>query len=344
MIDGHGNDRYNYGDQVRIDFSSNIAFNNRATLILHHLAAHLPSVLNYPDPRATVLSKKIALHHSVNPENVLLTNGSAEAFYVAAHLLRSEQLRTLILTPSFAEYEDSCKAFGHRIDKRPLADFENIDFTPYRSVWIGSPNNPDGQRVPIEMIKSIADAHPHCSFLVDRAYNELSASSESYADSPLPSNLMLCYSLTKAFGIPGLRIGYIVAESSIIEKMNSLKTPWSVSSLALIAGEYIMDNYAELTMDKTELIGESLSLQRAISKQKSIHVTPSDCNFFLCKLTNGHTASELHQYLVEQHGILIRNASNFHGLTPYHFRISVQSKEDNKHLIEALKQWLIIHQ
>lgn len=339
MIEGHGNDRYKYNDRVRIDFSSNIAFNNHSEAILNYLRDHLRAIQNYPDPRASTLSDKIARHHGVSRQQVLVFNGSAEAFYVAAHLLSGKEVRTLIFVPSFAEYEDSCKAYEHQIDYLPLSHFEKVDYAPYHSVWIGLPNNPDGQRVPMEKIRSLADSFPNCTFVVDYAYNELSASSESHLIDPLPSNLILIYSLTKTFGIPGLRIGFAVAESKVIERMAALKTPWSVNALSLVAGEYIMDHYEILMANKQELLSESRYLQDKINALTDFKVINTDCNFFLCKLTNGHTANELHCYLLEQHGILIRNASNFRSLTDSHFRLSVQTREENNQLIHALNQW-----
>ena len=342
MIDGHGNDLSLYGDRVRIDFSSNIAFNNHSAAILAHLKGKLPAVLNYPDPKASTLRTLIAHHHGVKPANVLVTNGSAEAFYVAAHWLRGEDVRSLIFVPSFAEYEDSCNAHGHRVDFLPLSDFDRADYAAYRSVWVGFPNNPDGRRVPLTQIESLAHRCPHCCFVVDAAYDELSASSETQRMDCLPPNLLLVHSLTKTFGIPGLRIGYLLAEGSIVEQMERLKTPWSVNALALKAGEYIMTYYEDLAANKAELLAESIRLQRNVAAIAGFHVVPSDCNFFLCELTNGHTAAELHRYLLEQHGILIRNASNFRGLTDRHFRLAVQANVANNQLLNALKQWTTI--
>ena len=161
MINGHGNNLYHYDkDKIKGDFSSNIAFNNHSDKILSFLKDRIEVVKNYPDPEATKLTKKIALHHNIQSENILVTNGSAEAFYVVAHYISrkaNNRSRTLIFTPAFAEYEDSCALFEHQLSFTSTDNFHSEDFSAYDSVWIGSPNNPNGYRVTNE--EEIGRAH-----------------------------------------------------------------------------------------------------------------------------------------------------------------------------------------
>ncbi len=342
MIQGHGNDKYNYGDKIEIDFSSNIAFNNHSEQIIEHLKGSLSSIENYPDPSALALRAKIAAHHNLHSDEIMVCNGSAEAFYMVAHLISLNAMqpaRTLIFTPSFAEYEDSCKLYAHNIEHRELELFNSIDYSPYNSVWIGTPNNPDGKRVVISDIESYAKRYPQTQFIVDRAYNDLSASCDEVSQQALLPNVTLIHSMTKSFGIPGLRLGYVIAQKRVIESLTELRPPWSVNAVSLAAGDFIMDNYQRLSVDIEELLGESQYLQQEIAKIEYLRVTPSDANFFLCEIVDGRTSEELHSYLVEQHGILIRNASNFRGLSNSFFRIAAQSRKENLKLIQALKQW-----
>lgn len=343
MIEGHGNDRYRYEGRIKIDFSSNIAYNNHSKLIIEHLKERLHAIENYPDPTTQILSQKIAQRSGVKEQSVMVCNGSAEAFYLVAHQIdrstAKSRARSLIFTPSFAEYEDSCTLYNHQVEFANLTEYKEIDYAKFDSTWIGTPNNPDGYRVTIKEIEQIAELNPHCLFVIDRAYNDLSASCDEQATSEIPENIILIHSLTKTFGIPGIRLGYIIAAEKNIEKLKALRPPWSVNALSLVAGEFVMDNYQRLSVDLKELLGESKQLQRELSKLEFLEVEPSDTNFFLCKITNGSTAKELHKYLVDNHGILIRNAANFRGLTPHHFRIAAQERESNNKLIEALKEW-----
>ncbi|MFR9603126.1 MAG: aminotransferase class I/II-fold pyridoxal phosphate-dependent enzyme [Rikenellaceae bacterium] len=343
MISGHGNDTYNFDTQIEVDFSSNIAFNNLSRQIIGYIGGRLTDIENYPDPMCRELSRKIANHHNVPPRRVGVCNGSAEAFYMVAHFIerRAEgrAARSLVFVPSFAEYEDSCRLYGHAIEFGNLIDFTNLDYSDFDSVWLGTPNNPDGYRVSIEEIERVARRFPDTLFVVDRAYNTLSSScdSDSVATSP---NIILIHSLTKPFGIPGLRLGYIVAQEGPIERLSELRPPWSVNALSMAAGEYIMDNYDALQLNLEELLTESRALQYQLSAIEGLKVTPSDVNFFVCRIEDGRKGGDLLRYLVDNHRLLIRDCSNFRGLSESHFRVATQSAEHNKILIEALQRWI----
>ncbi|MFI3303646.1 MAG: aminotransferase class I/II-fold pyridoxal phosphate-dependent enzyme [Rikenellaceae bacterium] len=337
MISGHGNNIYQFDRQsIKADFSSNIAFNNHSHLILSHLSENMDALCNYPDPMATSLTARLASTYGVTPEEILVTNGSAEAFYLVAHYL-GEGCRTAIVTPSFAEYEDSCRLHKHSISFIGFDELRSISLGDFDTLWLASPNNPDGKRIPIAQIEEIASKNRDCKIILDRAYNELSIDAERYCT--LPSNVILIESFTKLYGVPGLRLGYIVASPEIIASLNTMRPPWSVNSLSLVAGEYILQHSEALQPDLRELIGESLYLQEAISLIGGYRVTPSGCNFFLVEMLNGRVAADLYRYLLEEHGLLIRDASNFRGLTPRHFRVAAQQRHLNDKLITALKEW-----
>ncbi len=347
MINGHGNNLYSYKEGViKLDFSSNIAFNNKSDLIIEQLRGNLNSIKNYPDPCTINLSVKIANHHNLLQENVLVANGSAEAFYLVAHFLANNATypipcNTLIHTPAFAEYEDSCALYNHNLDFATISTFAHGDFSNFRSVWLGLPNNPDGFITNFETVIEKCNKFASTFFIVDMAYNELCSSmqGEDREGQELPKNLILINSLTKSFGVPGIRIGYILACKEIIEQLSNMRPPWSVNSLSITVGEYIMDNYNSLIFNKDELIGESLFLQQELSKINSIEVVPSGCNFILCRVKNGKSAAELKEFLVENFGILIRDASNFRGLSREHFRVAAQCRESNLQLVTALKEF-----
>ena len=263
----------------------------------------------------------------------MVVNGSCEAFYIVAHLLKESN--TLILTPSFAEYEDSCRLYNHNICFAPIGELVNVDLAEYDSVWLGSPNNPDGFITSMERIVTLCERFPKCYFVVDRAYSELA--DVELEVSCRPSNLVVIESLTKSFGIPGLRLGYLIASSEVVARLSQMRPPWGVNSLALSVGEYIVDNYALLQPRVDELVDESMALQSLIDDIVGFEVIPSRCNFFLCRVDG--SVAELQRYLIDKHALLIRNCSNFRGLDDSYFRVAVQSAEANRKLVEALKKW-----
>lgn len=339
MITGHGNDRYLFGQTIRGDFSSNVAYNNYSDRIVRYLRETLDRACNYPDPKSERLTHLIAEHHGITSEQVLVTAGSAEAFYLTAHCFRGA--KTAIAIPSFAEYEDSCALFGHKLTYVPLVELNNhFPIGDMDTVWWGSPNNPEGRLSTLDKTTALLLSAPGTHFVVDCAYTHLSQQSQDLT--PLHAkfpNLITIHSLTKAFGIPGLRLGYIITTPALVEEIRNHQIPWSVNAVAQEAGRYIMEHYDALLPDVAQLTHESRMLQRSISQIEGLEVIASETNYFLIRMQRG-TAAKLKQHLIEEHGLLIRDASNFRGLTPQHFRIAVQAPETNKLLIDALTEYL----
>lgn len=337
MITGHGNDIYNFPGKVNCDFSSNMPYRNASQAIAAFLIDKLYLIANYPDPNAAILTQKIAAHHNISPDNILVTNGSAEAFYLLAHLYAGQN--STIVFPAFAEYEDACCLHKHLLSFCPIKELQpDIHFTG-DSVWIAIPNNPDGTVIGCDTIESICRNNPNTLFIIDHAYGELCIDSPSIV--PLQSkltNLISIHSLTKSFAIPGLRIGYIVAQKEVIEGLQNLRIPWSVNALAQEAGIFVMDNYHMLLPDNEKLCNESIQFQKDLAVIPQLEVIPSTCNFFLVRMKEG-TAAQLKEFLINRYGLLIRNADNFRGLTPQHFRLSVQEETMNELLVEAIKEF-----
>lgn len=334
MQTGHGNDIYNYPGAIRCDFSSNIPYRNASETIADYLKSRMDTIRNYPDPSSRKLTTQLADFHAVSPDNILVTNGSAEAFYLLAHLFQHRE--SVIPYPTFSEYEDACHAYRHRISFLPVESLQDSVHFNANTVWFGVPNNPDGTIVNNDAISRFCSENPHTSFIVDAAYDDLCPRNESVKSlQGRFRNLITVYSLTKTFGIPGLRLGYIIAGQQVIDVIRSLRPPWSVNALALAAGSFIMENRDRLLPDAVSLCAESARLQQEISALPQFEVTASPSNFFLVKMKE-RTAAELKYFLIDNFGLLIRDASNFRGLTPQYFRISVQEEAWNRQLIEAL--------
>lgn len=344
MILGHGNNPFEFNKKITADFSSNVAFNHKSECLKNYLSERISCIHSYPDPETRELSEKIAKHHNTEPNRVLVTNGSAEAMYLIAHL--TELSNTAIIIPSFSEYEDACTLYKHSINYISSQEFSELRNSPFGSIWLGNPNNPDGTVVSKSVIQNICNSNPLTAFILDEAYTHLCQEKmECFSGNETPENLIIIKSLTKAFAIPGLRLGYILADPLVIQKLYLMRPPWSVNTMSLIAGSYIMDHYSSLLPLENELIEESFFLQKELSAIKGIEIKPSKCNFFLAQLVNTNTneveipwltSRMLKQMLVDDYSILIRDASNFKGLTPFHFRIAAQNHNANIELIEAI--------
>ena len=202
------------------------------------------------------------------------------------------------------------------------------------------PNNPDGKLIHRGELLRIVDAHPDTLFVIDQAYvafttEELLKPKDVYAH----KNLILVQSISKAYNIPGLRIGYLVADQSLTERLNRYVIPWSVNAVAIEASKYILIHPAQFTLPIRKWQRETSDLIYLLRKLDGVEVIPTATTFFLVRLKKGNAAS-LKQYLLEQEGILIRDASNFRGLDESYIRLSTQRTEQNERLVAAMKRWL----
>lgn len=335
MIKGHGDDIYNFPD-VRINFSSNVIPSGSNSALRNHLCSCMKCIECYPDPLGESLACQIEQQKHLPEGSVLVTNGAVEAFYLIAELFQGKQ--SLIFYPSFSEYEDACRKFNHRMEFFHHSTFGSVDYSGIDLVWICNPNNPDGRIYDRKKLREQIKDSPETVFVVDEAYSDFLKKDISLETCLTEyRNLIIVKSLTKTFAIPGLRLGYLLADSSIIEGLQRQVMPWRINALALEAGCFCFSN---LDFDKQEVAGylqESRRFQIAINDIDGYRVESSSTTFFLVEAPL--SATLLKNKMVHNNNILIRDASNFRGLSENYFRVSVQSPKENNQLIEALKEW-----
>lgn len=334
MINGHGDDIYKHKDEIVSNFSSNIYAKQDMTALQEYLCSQLLKIHSYPEADAFSLNVMLAEQHKISSENIALTNGATEAIYLLAQAWQGSQ--TAIVIPTFSEYEDACT-----INKHQLRYYRNIDEIEYdiQMLWVCNPNNPDGKIYDIKHLQSIVERHPDVLFVFDQSYASFTeAEVWDVKEASRYPNVILLHSMTKQYVIPGLRLGYITAHESLIKKVNAFQMPWSVNVLAVEAGKFLLKNTPE-EIDIKSYLKEAKNLQKTLNAIEGLQVLSSPMHYFLCRLENKR-ASDLKQWLIEQHGILIRDASNFRGLDAHYFRIATQSTEENKKLIKAIKEWI----
>ena len=150
-------------------------------------------------------------------------------------------------------------------------------------------------------------------------------------------NLIQIHSLTKTFAVPGLRLGYITAHASLTQHLRRFLRPWSVSALSVEAGKFLMQH--DDLRCKPDL-NEAQRLRDQLQQIDGILTQETHTNFMLCQFESNHTAADLKDYLACEHHLLIRNASNFRGLTQRHFRVAAQTPAENDALVAAIKQFV----
>ncbi|MDR2534163.1 MAG: histidinol-phosphate aminotransferase family protein [Tannerellaceae bacterium] len=339
MLFGHSDDFYNYSQEVKINFSSNVWKGVNLDKLHLHLQESFKRISRYPEPDASSLKRLLARRFELKDEQVVAVGGSTAAFYLLAQAWRGG--KSTILTPSFGEYESACLMHDHELTFFPSADgLANLSLKGQDFCWIGNPNSPDGRLFSrTEMLKLIS-ANKHTTFVVDQAYAAFTTEDQlKPSDLKAHRNLVLVRSLSKAYNIPGLRVGYIAASTGATKEINKYLIPWSVNVLGIEASKYILIHPAQFTLPIRKWQRDTGDLIFQLNKLDGLEVQPTSTTFFLVRLKKG-TAPALKDYLMKSHGILIRDASNFRGLDESCFRICSQSNDSNLLLVNAIRDWL----
>lgn len=334
MIYGHGDDLWHYAGKVKHNFSTNIRASFDLSPLMEILCADLATLTSYPEPEPVSVEKAIAEINGIRPEEVMVTNGATESIYLIART--GSGCHSAIIIPTFREYQDGCRMNGHRISF--VSTLSEIP-ADSQMVWLCNPNNPTGTVTDRQRLLRVAARNPHKIFVIDQAYADYTPlQTLSARDALNAGNIILLGSLTKRFAVPGLRIGYSIANATLLSRVKAWRMPWAVNAPAIKCANYLLEHRDAYKIDTLGLHTEALRIARELTGA-GIKVWPTDCNFILCELPHGK-ASDLKDYLMETEGILIRDASNFEGLGEVHFRLAAQSPAENDLIINRIKQWI----
>lgn len=335
MIEGHGDDLYKYGKKIVSNFSSNVYNRIDHSGLYQRLNERLSTICSYPEPMPYSLESEIARRYSLTSRQVCVTNGATEAIYLIAQVFQGRI--SAVLGPTFSEYADACRVHRHKV--KP---FYSLDALPEDAelVWICNPNNPTGEVRNKEDLKALVDSHPDKLFIFDQSYEYFTLKSllgiKEAASFP---NVILLHSMTKQYAIPGLRVGYFTASEGLTDDVRCRRMPWSVNSLAIEAAKYLLEEGDGISADIPQLLAERERLTNLLLATGMLEIWPTDTHYMLIKLRMGKAAA-LKDFLAVNHGILIRDASNFEGLDERFFRIATQTPEENDKLVKAISEWM----
>lgn len=335
MIEGHGDDLYKYGKKIVSNFSSNVYNRIDHSGLYQRLNERLSTICSYPEPMPYSLESEIARRYSLTSRQVCVTNGATEAIYLIAQVFQGRI--SAVLGPTFSEYADACRVHRHKV--KP---FYSLDALPEDAelVWVCNPNNPTGEVRNKEDLKALVDSHPDKLFVFDQSYEYFTLKSllgiKEAASFP---NVILLHSMTKQYAIPGLRVGYFTASEGLTDDVRCRRMPWSVNSLAIEAAKYLLEEGDGISADIPQLLAERERLTNLLLATGMLEIWPTDTHYMLIKLRMGKAAA-LKDFLAVNHGILIRDASNFEGLDERFFRIATQTPEENDKLVKAVSEWM----
>ncbi|MBR1464338.1 MAG: aminotransferase class I/II-fold pyridoxal phosphate-dependent enzyme [Prevotella sp.] len=340
MIQGHGDDIYDYEGIIRHNFSSNVYHALRMPGLEEHLCHCIGCIGNYPPAEATQMERMLGIRHGNRQHENLITNGATEAIYLTALAANNHgesaqtRCRSAVVVPTFSEYEDACRLYGHEVIHISSLDEVTDDVN---MVWLCNPNNPTGTVISKKQIVEAAFRHHHTVFVIDQSYacfctEELLQPREAAQ----MGNVILLHSMTKQYAIPGLRLGFVTGPMPLIDTLRMHRMPWSVNALAIEAFAYILENEQRYRFDIAAYLHEAQRLNAAINGIEGLEALPTRTHFMLVRMDHGDSIL-LKRKLVDEYGILIRSAHNFVGLNRHYFRVAAQSEEENNLLVDALK-------
>jgi histidinol-phosphate aminotransferase len=294
----------------------------------------------YPDGSGVYLRKAIAAKHSVEPENVILGNGSNEVIEFLGHAFLNPGDDVITCQHAFIVYKLLATAFNVRTIETPSPDYQqNLDATleavtsKTRIIFIPNPNNPTGTLVSQCAIDSFMSRVPDSIIVVfDEAYFE-------FLDNPPDTlrfirdgrNVIVLRTFSKIHGLAGLRIGYAVASLEMIEVLHKTRQPFNVNSIAQAGAIAALDDEAHLRETKRVVDEGRRYLQEQFAEMQ-IPFVPAAANFVM---VNVGDVCDVFQKLL-QRKIIVRPLKGY-GL-PEWIRVSVGTMEENKKLIAALTE------
>lgn len=296
----------------------------------------------YPDPQQTGVKQLLAMQKGVKTDNVLLGNGSDEVLdLIFRAFCQPEKDSVITLPPTYGMYKVLAAINTIKNIEIPLKPSFQLDYNSIKKrfapttkiVFICSPNNPTANSFNVEIIKKIL-----CNFdgivVIDEAYIDFSTQKSwvtQLADFP---NLIVTQTLSKAYGLAGIRLGICYASKEIITVLNRIKPPYNINILTQQKAVEVLSNQHKTSLEIEQLVNERQQLTEILKNIKIIKkVYPSDTNFILVKVDD---AVKRYYQLIKK-GIVVRNRSN-QILCDNCLRFTVGTPKENKKLIKILSE------
>ncbi len=330
-----------------LDFSANINPLGPPEWFRPLISSHLENLLHYPDPENTLFIEAIAEYTGISSEHIVVGNGTTELLYVFMRTLPCT--RALIPVPSYVDYARAAEIAGMTVENVKLSEKEDfiLDLNklgalirPNDLVVIATPNNPTGKTVNSDELLALTKDFPESYFLIDEAFLDFMEGAETIGTAA--PNILTLNSMTKFYGVPGLRIGYGLLSPSLALRVKENLPPWTVNSLAQAVGtealkdtDYQLETRATCSALRLELVTELQQIHQ-------LKVFNSEANYLFVKIVGKGDAQSLADYCLNR-GIMIRRCENYKGLDSAQsfFRVAVRTKHENLRLVEVLNSYFL---
>lgn len=353
----HGSDlekvaaHYHIDQDAIVNFSGNVNPMGLSKNIQSELSKHIELIAKYPDRDYNDLRAAMGRYIQVPKEDIIVGNGSTELISLFIKALHPDQ--SLIIGPTYSEYEREIFINNGKSKYFPLSEEDNFNIAidhlkehltdEVDLLVICNPNNPTSSAINRMTMRQILD---HClewdiDVLIDETYVEFADDVNDISAVSLARfypNLFIIRGVSKFFAAPGLRLGYgISGNPAMLHRINSMKNPWTINSLAAYAGELMVQDKAYIQESRTLIHNERLRLIEQLATWPDIKVFPAHGNFILLKLlSEKHYSYNIFESLIKK-GLMVRDASSFPFLSNKYLRFCILCPEDNDRLIEALR-------
>ncbi len=313
-------------------------------------------VWHYPDDSSPGFRTAVANEFEVEPENVIAGAGSSDIIRMFPNTFMEAGDKVLMFTPSFAEYTQQCKICGVEIEYITLLaendyriDLDELfqKLTPdVKALYICNPNNPTGRVEPREKILEIVDECEERGILVflDETLLELvdgykDVSCAAYVNEY--TNLLVAGSLTKSFAIPGIRIGFGISNTAIIDEMNKVRMTWNIGAIEQMVGEKLIAEHMDYVHDAAAILrGEADRMYEELVEMGFPVPFPCDSFFYFADLSSlGMDAGTFVSKMKEQ-GYMVRDCSSFGPDFTNCVRFCVKDARTNDGFLAAVRKAL----
>lgn len=296
----------------------------------------------YPDFVPVALHETLARFVNQHPDGIVAGNGSNELIQATLMVTVSEGTRVLISEPTFALYRQVATVLGGEVLSVPLDDKLGFDINALRAaierqqpdvIILCSPNNPTGCRIDEDDLESLLTITSGI-FIIDEAYFEFSGRTVA----PLlaaHANLAVFRTFSKAMGLAGLRVGYLLAAPELAREVSKAVLPYNLNAFSQTAAEVAVELYeTELRPTVERIVAERERLYTELQNIEGLAPVRSCANFMVVRSTV--EPERVYDELLRRHDVLIRDVSKYPMLREY-FRVSVGTPEENDRLIRGLR-------
>ncbi|OQW37506.1 MAG: hypothetical protein A4E19_12555 [Nitrospira sp. SG-bin1] len=360
-VRAHGGDVYTAARELGcdpaeiLDFSASINPLGPSPDVWKAIAKSRYVLVHYPDPDCWDLRQALATFWSIEPEQIVVGNGSTELIDALPRALGIHRL--LVVQPTFSEYAAAMVRAGGQAtalyaDRRdeyaiPIDRLSQVmetglgDGCSIDGVIICNPNSPTGQACTADDVARLAGIARRRGLwlIIDEAFADYCPERSVLSRASSWSHVVVLRSLTKFYALPGLRVGYAVATQATIRQLRRQLPPWSVSMMGQVAALAALNETAHARKSLRFMVRERERMRTMLAAFPGCVVMPTYANYFLVELPRGRHARDITEQL-RKRGLLIRDCSAVPGMNPRSIRLAVRTVQENNRLVRSFAQLL----